>query len=52
MSIYDTGNSMDPRPQIAIVNETTRMRGFQSGMFSSRDQPYGLDELVPGLALS
>src|SRR4051812_47884021 len=29
-----------------------RMCCFQSGMFPSRDQPDGLDELVPGLALS
>src|SRR5262249_16959967 len=29
-----------------------RMSGLQSGMFSSRDQPNGLYELVPGLALS
>ena len=28
------------------------MCDFQSGMFASRDQPDGLDELVPGLALS
>ena len=29
-----------------------RMCALQSGMFPSRDQPDGLDELVPGLALS
>src|SRR5262245_12917018 len=29
-----------------------RMCGFQSGMFPSRDEAYGLDEVVPGSALS
>ena len=29
-----------------------RMWGFQSGMLPSRDEPHGIDELVPGLALS
>ena len=28
-----------------------RMCGFQSGMFPSRDEPHGIDELVPGPAL-
>ena len=28
------------------------MFDFQSGMFASRDQPDGLDEPVPGVALS